>query len=270
MKTLQSLALGLLTALSLSLAGCAQNTIDDKTIVIAASPTPHALILEQTRTYLEAQGYTLEIREFDDYVVPNTVTQSGEVDANYFQHQPYLTQFNAANNTTLVSVLSVHFEPLGFYLGRASSTTSYQNARIGIANDSSNGARGLLLLAQVGIISVDTTKGLLVTKNDITANPHNITIVELDPAAIPTQLTDLDFGVINGNYALAAQVPSSKLIASEATQSLAATTYANILVVKEGNETKPAILALIAALEQASITTYINEEFNGVVVSLND
>ena len=266
-KLILSLAVA---SIAFPLVGCGGNSIDDKTIIIAASPTPHALILEQVADLLEAQGYTLEIRQFDDYVIPNQVTQSGEVDANFFQHQPYLTDFNAENDTTLVSVLAVHFEPLGLYLGTAESATSYTNARIGIANDSSNGARGLLLLAQLGIITVDSSKGLQVTTNDITSNPHNITIVELAAAAIPAQLDDLDFGVVNGNYALSAELPSSALIASESTQSLAATTYANILVVKEGNEQKAAILALIEALETAQVAEYISSTFDGVVVPLVD
>lgn len=268
MKTTQFITLLSTLALTLPLAGCGANTIDDKTIIVAASPTPHALILEEARDFLEADGWTLEIREFDDYVVPNTVTQSGEVDANYFQHQPYLTDFNAENETTLVSVLPVHFEPLGLYVGTASAPDAYTNARIGIANDASNGARGLLLLAQIGIISVDTTKGLNVTVNDITDNPFNVDIVELEAAAIPAQLADLEFGVVNGNYALSADIPTTDLVASEATDSLAATTYANILVVKEGNEESPAILALIEALEQASIAQFISSEFDGVVVPL--
>lgn len=255
-------------ALTLPLVGCNANTIEDKTIVVAASPTPHALILEQARDYLADNGWILEIREFDDYVVPNTVTQSGEVDANYFQHQPYLTYFNDENDTTLVSVLPVHFEPLGLYLGSATTVDAFTNARIGIANDASNGARGLLLLAQEGIISVDASKGLNITVNDITANPFNVTIVELEAAAIPAQLADLEFGVVNGNYALSAELPVADLVASEATDSLAATTYANIIVVKEGNEDTPAILALIDALEQVAIANFITDEFDGVVVPL--
>lgn len=247
--------------------GCSKgNSIDDKVIVIAASPTPHAQILEQTRVYIESKGYKLEIKEFSDYVIPNNVTESGEVDANFFQHEPYLIDFNENNKTSLTSVFKVHFEPLGLYQGKRTSLENLENAKIGIANDTSNGARGLLLLAAHDIIELDPLKGVNVTVNDIISNPYNIEIVELEAAAIPANLPDLDFAVINGNYALNSKINKTKLLASEDSSSIGAITYANIVAVKEGNENKEAIKILIEALSQKNIIEFIYKTYNGVVV----
>jgi D-methionine transport system substrate-binding protein len=251
------------------LGGCsAKNSIDDKKIVVAASQTPHAEILEQTRTYLEARGYTLEIRVFSDYIVPNEVTASGEVDANFFQHLPYLEDYNKNKKTDLVSVLKVHYEPLGLYQGRRLSLDNLQGAKIAIANDNSNGARGLLLLQAQNIITLDSSKGTNVSLSDIIANPYQVEIVELEAASIPSQLVDLDFAVINGNYALEAEIPETKLLASEESDSPSAQLYANIIVVKRGNEEKAAIKTLIEALRQANISEFINNSYGGVVVPL--
>ncbi len=247
--------------------GCvSKNSIDDKNIVIAASQTPHSEILEQTREYLENKGYTLEIRVFNDYVIPNEATVSGEVDANFFQHLPYLNDYNKNNHTDLVSVLRVHYEPLGLYQGRRNSLNNLENAKIAIANDNSNGARGLLLLELQNIITLDSSKGANVTVNDIIANPYNIKIVELEAAVIPSQLSDVDFAVINGNYALEANIPNSKLLASEESDSLGAETYANIIAVKAENKDKEAIKVLIEALKQKNISEYILNTYNGVVI----
>lgn len=257
----------LVLSLLVVLVGCGpKNTIEDTNIIVAASSTPHALILEQTREYIESKGYTLEIRTFNDYVIPNTITQDGEVDANFFQHLPYLLDFNVKNNTQLASVLAVHFEPLGIYAGKKNALDDINNAKIGIANDASNGARGLLLLAANNIITVDKSKGLNVTVSDIIDNPYNIEIVELEAAAIPAALADLDFGIINGNYALSSNIDSTRLLASEDANSLAATTFANIIVVKEGNENAEAIQVLLLALLQENIQTYIIETFGHLVV----
>lgn len=249
--------------------GCAEkNSIDDKKIIVAASQTPHAEILEQTRAYIEARGYTLEIRVFSDYVLPNEAVFSGEVDANFFQHLPYLEDYNEKNKTDLVSVLKVHYEPLGIYKGRRTSLDDLENAKIAIANDNSNGARGLLLLQDLNIIKLDESKGMNVTINDIVENPHNVKIVELEAAVIPSQLADVDFGIINGNYALEAAIPKSKLLGSEESDSLAAQTYANIIAVKAENKDKEAIRILIEALCEENIAEYINTTYQGVVVPL--
>lgn len=264
------ISLILLVILGVSLVGCGEkNTINDKKIVVAASETPHAEILEQTRSYIESQGYELEIKVFNDYVIPNEVTESGEVDANFFQHFPYLKDFNEKHNTHLASVLQVHFEPLGLYQGKRTSLDNLNNAKIAIANDTSNGARGLLLLEQAGIIKLDSSKGVNVTVNDITENKFNVEILELEAAIIPVQLQDLDFAVINGNYALEANISSDKLLGSEASDSLGASTYANIIAVKDGNQQSDAIKVLVDALNQASIRTFIENTYNGIVIPLN-
>ncbi|MGI6767884.1 MAG: MetQ/NlpA family ABC transporter substrate-binding protein [Bacilli bacterium] len=249
--------------------GCvSKNSIDDKNIVVAASQTPHAEILEQTRAFIESKGYTLEIRVFNDYVVPNEVTASGEVDANFFQHLPYLEDYNKNNKTNLVSVLKVHYEPLGLYQGKRTSLDDLENAKIAIANDNSNGARGLLLLQEKNIIVLDQSKGTNVTVNDIIENPHNVKIVELEAAVIPSQLSDVDYAIINGNYALEAAIPKAKLLASEEAGSLAAQTYANIIAVKAEYKDKEAIKILIEALNQENIVKFINDTYQGVVVPL--
>ena len=260
----------LLILICLLLSGCkAKNTIDDKTIIIAASSSPHAEILEKTRSFIESRGYSLVVRVFGDYIIPNKVTDSGEVDANFFQHLPYLTNFNEKNKTNLVSVLKVHFEPLGLYQGKRSSLQDLTNAKIAIANDDSNGARGLWLLEEAGIIKLDHSKGLNVTKKDIIENKYNVIIIELEAAVIPSQLVDLDFAVINGNYALEAKIPASKVLLQESKESESASLYANIIAVRKGNENKEAITLLVEALMQVEVSDFINDTYHGVVVPLN-
>ena len=217
--------------------GCAEKSIDDKDRR-AASQTPHAEILEQARAYIESKGYEFEIRVFSDYVLPNEATVSGEIDANFFQHLPYLEDYNKNNKTNLVSVLKVHNEPLGLYQGRRKSLDDLQNAKIAIANDNSNGARGLLLLQEQNIIKLDESKGVNVSVGDVVENPYNVEIIELEAAVIP-QLADVDFAVINGNYALEAQVPQMLLASEKAI--FAAQTYANIIAVRAENKDKEAI-----------------------------
>lgn len=249
------------------LSGCSKkNSIDDKNIIVAASITPHALILEDARSYIESKGYNLVIKTVTDYVIPNTITQSGEVDANFFQHLPYLEDFNIKNKTTLSSVFAVHFEPLGLYSKNKTSLDYLEKAKIGIPNDRSNGSRALLLLDKANIITVDKTKGLNITKKDILDNPYNVEILELEAAAIPVNLQDLDYGVINGNYALSSNINIESVLVKEDINSIAATEYANILVVKAGNENKEAIKVLIEAISQQSIKDFINEEFASLVI----
>jgi D-methionine transport system substrate-binding protein len=252
------------------LVGCAKkNTIDDLVIVVAASESPHSYILEQTRAYIESKGYELKIIVFNDYVIPNEVTQSEEVDANFFQHEPYLLDFNLNHHTDLVNVLQVHFEPLALYQAKRTSISNLENAKIAIANDTSNGARGLLLLQEQGIIKLDPSKGTNVTVNDIIENVHNVKIIELDPAIIPVQLADLDFAVINGNYALAADISKDKILASESKDSEAALLYSNIIAVKKNYKDKEAIRILIEALSQTKISEFIANSYDGVVVGIN-
>ncbi|MDD4213041.1 MAG: MetQ/NlpA family ABC transporter substrate-binding protein [Bacilli bacterium] len=248
--------------------GCAKkNSIDDNRIIVGASPSPHAEILELCRPFIEEAGYELVIVEYTDYVLPNTSLWNGDLDANFFQHQPYLTQFNESNKTDLSSVLAVHFEPLGLYRGLGQPLESIASgSRIAIPNDATNCARALHLLAQLGLIQIDTQKGLLATENDITFNPISLQIIALEAASIPAQLVGFDYGVINGNYVLSSGINISTLLATEDPNSLAAETYANILVVKTGNEQSASIQVLIDALSQNLIAEYILSHYNGLVL----
>ena len=268
MKKITAIILSLLLALGL-FAGCGKNN-DENVITIAASPTPHAEILEIAKQELAKEGYTLEIKTFNDYVVPNTATEDGEVDANYFQHQPYLTTFNAEQGTHLVSVASVHYEPFGIYPGSKDSIAALANGdKIAIPNDGSNRARALLLLEAQGLIKLKDGVGVEATVLDIVENNLNLQIVEMEAAQIANVRDSVALAVINGNYALAAGLNAGKdAIATEDASSVAAQTYANILVVKEGNENSAKIQALIKALTSDAVKDYINSTYAGAVVPI--
>ncbi len=240
------------------------------TLKVAASPTPHAEILNAAKDILAEQGITLEVVEFSDYVQPNLVTESGEVDANYFQHGPYLESFNEENGTHLVSVGAIHYEPFGIYPGKSSDLDNIADgAVIAVPNDTTNEARALQLLAAQGIITVRDGAGLTATVNDIEENPHNVKIEEIEAAQLPRTVADVDFAVINGNYAMEAGFTvGTDALAIEDASSEAAQTYANLLVVKEGNENNPAIQALLAALTSDTVKDYINNTYNGAVVPI--
>ena len=268
MKKITAIILSLVLALGL-FAGCGKNN-DENVITIAASPTPHAEILEIAKQELAKEGYTLEIKTFNDYVVPNTATEDGEVDANYFQHQPYLTTFNAEQGTHLVSVASVHYEPFGIYPGSKDSIAALANGdKIAIPNDGSNRARALLLLEAQGLIKLKDGVGVEATVLDIVENNLNLQIVEMEAAQISNVRDSVALAVINGNYALAAGLNAGKdAIATEDASSVAAQTYANILVVKEGNENSAKIQALIKALTSDAVKDYINSTYAGAVVPI--
>ena len=240
------------------------------TLKVAASPTPHAEILNAAKDILAEQGIDLEVIEFTEYVQPNLVTESGEVDANYFQHKPYLDGFNVEQGTHLVSVGPVHYEPLGIYPGKSSDLENIADgATIAIPSDTTNEARALQLLATEGLITVRDDAGLTATINDITENPHNIKFEEIEAAQLPRTVQDVDFAVINGNYALAAGFSvKNDALATEDASSEAAQTYANILAVKEGRENDPAIQALYAALTSDKVKDYINSTYDGAVVPI--
>lgn len=240
------------------------------TLKVAASPTPHAEILNAAKDILAEQGIDLEVIEFTEYVQPNLVTESGEVDANYFQHKPYLDGFNVEQGTHLVSVGPVHYEPLGIYPGKSSDLENIADgATIAIPSDTTNEARALQLLATQGLITVRDDAGLTATVNDITENPHNIKFEEIEAAQLPRTVQDVDFAVINGNYALAAGFSvKNDALATEDASSEAAQTYANILAVKEGRENDPAIQALYAALTSDKVKDYINSTYDGAVVPI--
>lgn len=251
------------------LAGCAKSG-SDKTITVAASPTPHAEILKVAAEVLEKEGYTLEVTEFSDYVVPNNVVEDGEIDANYFQHQPYLDTFNAENGTHLVSVVAIHYEPFGIYAGTKSAIADLTDGdQIAIPNDGSNRARALLLLEAQGIITLKEGAGMEATVLDIAENPLNLTIVEMEAAQIAGVRDSVALAVINGNYALNAGLNAgTDAIATEDPNSVSAQTYANVLVVKEGNEDNEKTKALIKALTSEEVRNYINETYSGAVVPI--
>lgn len=257
----------LVCVLSLLLNACGK---DPNTIYVGASPVPHAEILEVIRDDLLEQGYKLKITVYTDYVLPNMNLWSKDLDANYFQHKPYLDDFNEKNNMNLVGVLAVHFEPLSLYAGVRSSLGNTDGAKIAVPNDPSNCARALLLLDDLGLLTVDKTKGLAATKRDITDNPHNLDIVELEAASIPARLPEFDFAVINGNYALSSRIPSEKLIASEETSSTAADIYANYIVVRFDKVEDKKTKALIQALSSQKVKDFIKENYPGSVICVFD
>jgi len=278
MKYRKWLLVALALVLAFALVGCGgddtttdDTTTDDSsevtTLRVGATASPHAEILEQVKEDLKAQGIDLEIIEFSDYVTPNTALDSGELDANFFQHVPYLDDFNSENGTDLVSVLPIHFEPLTIYAGQSDDLKSIADgATIAIPNDTTNEARALLLLEAEGLISLKEGVGIAATPADIVDNAHNIKFVEAEAAALPRLLDDADFAVINGNFALSAGIDSALALASESADSEAADMYANVLVVKAGNENDAGIQKLISALKSDSVRTFINESYDGVVV----
>lgn len=241
---------------------------DDATkITVAASPTPHAEILKICVPLMEEKGYTLEIKEFSDYVIPNTATEEGEVDANYFQHTPYLNDFNAENGTHLVSVGAVHYEPFGIYAGTTSDLSVKTGLKIAVPNDTTNEARALLLLEQEGFITLKEGAGLTATKVDIVEFNGN-EIVELEAAAIAQARPDCNLVVLNGNYAIGAGLKVKDALAIESATGPAATTYANVLVVHECNAEKTIIKALLECLQSEEVKTYIQNTYEGSVVPM--
>lgn len=265
------LALVFAVVLTAGLTACGEKAKDDKVITVAASAVPHKEILEAAVPILKEQGYTLEITAFDDYVQPNEVVESGEFDCNYFQHLPYLESFNEEKGTHLVSVGGIHYEPLGIYPGKETDLSNISDgATIAVPNDTTNEARALLLLQENGIITLKDGVGILATVNDIKENPYNVEIVELESAQIARTLQDVSFGVLNGNYAMQAGLNAkTDALAYETTDSVAAQTYVNIIVVKEGNENHKDVQALVDVLKSDAITQFINDTYNGAVVPFN-
>ena len=284
------LALTLALVLSLSFAACASksaaenvekvpaeeatsDTVEQKgTITVAASPTPHAEILAQVAPILAAEGWTLEVKEFQDYVQPNNVVESGEFDANYFQHIPYLENFNEEQGTHLVNAGGIHYEPFGIYPGTKSDLSELADGdTIAVPNDTTNEARALLLLQDNGIITLKEGAGLEATVNDIAENPHNVKIEELAAEQVARVAPEVAFVVLNGNYALQAGFSVAKdALAYEASDSEAAKTYVNIIAVKEGHENDPGIQALVKVLKSDEIKQYINDTYDGAVIPFED
>ena len=262
------LAIGTLTACGSSDKESGTKEAAGKTIKVAASATPHAIILEEAKTLLKKQGWDLEIKVFDDYVQPNNVVESGEFDANYFQHIPYLENFNKEKGTHLVNAGGIHYEPFGIYPGTEKKLDELKvGDTIAVPNDTTNEARALLLLQDNGIIKLKDGAGLEATVKDIAENPKNIKIQELEAAQVSRVKDEVAFVVLNGNYALEAGYSVEKdSIAYEKSDSEAAKTYVNVIAVKEGNENNEGIKALISVLKSDEIKKFINEKFNGAVV----
>lgn len=270
MKKLVSFGLSLaLAASALSMTAFAE---EDKTITVAASATPHAEILEQAKPLLKEQGWDLEVTVFDDYVQPNLVVESGDFDANYFQHIPYLENFNEEQGTHLVNAGGIHYEPFGIYPGTKASLDELEDGDvIAVPNDTTNEARALLLLEANGVIKLKEDAGLTATVKDIEENPKNVEIQELEAAQVPRVKDEVAFVVLNGNYALEAGFSVAKdAIAYETSDSEAAKTYVNVIAVKEGNENSDKIKALVSVLKSDEIKNYITETYDGAVIPFED
>ncbi|WP_143319292.1 MetQ/NlpA family ABC transporter substrate-binding protein [Clostridium sp. HBUAS56010] len=240
---------------------------DLEEIVVGASPAPHAEILKAAKEVLKEKGYDLVIKEYTDYVQPNLALDSGDLDANYFQHKPYLDQFNEEKKTDLVSAAAIHYEPFGIYAGKIKSLEDLPDgAQIAVPNDVSNEARALLLLADNGLIELKEGVELDATKNDIVENEKNFKIIEVEAAQLPRSLGDVDIAVINGNYAIEAGLKVSEALATEDAKSLAATLYSNIVAVRTGEDTSEKTKALVEALTSDSVKKYIEDTYEGAVV----
>lgn len=237
------------------------------TITVGASPSPHAEILKAVEDEIKAAGYELKVVEYNDYVQPNVALSEGDLDANYFQHKPYLDNYNQENGTDLVSAGAIHFEPMGLYAGKSSDINSVPDgAKIAVPSDATNEARALLLLEKAGVLKLKDGAGLEATKNDIAENPHKVELVEVEAASVPRTLQDSDFGVINGNYALSAGLDTTATLASEDANSEAAKTYANIVAVRNGDESNEKATALIKALTSDTAKKFIEDQYKGSVI----
>lgn len=240
------------------------------TLTVGATPNPHAEILAQVKDDLAAEGIDLVVKEYSDYVVPNTAVEEGDLDANYFQHTPYMEKFNEENGTHLVSVGKIHYEPMGIYPGLTKTLEELPDgATIAVPNDATNEARALQLLAAQGLIELKEDAGLNATPNDITSNPKNLQFKELEAAMLPQTASEVDLSVINSNFAMEGGMnPATDALASEDADSEAAQTFANIIAVKEGHENDPAIQALVKALQSDKVKEYIEKTYSGAVVAV--
>ena len=269
MKKILAFALALTLALSLAACGGNQDAAD-KTIKVGASPAPHAAILEQAKGILAEEGYTLEIQEFDDYILPNTALSDKELDANYFQHITYMNNFNEEYGTDMVSAAGIHYEPFGIYAGKSADLTALPDgAQIAVPNDATNEARALLLLEQEGLITLKEGVGLAATKSDVAENPHNFDIVETEAKMLTSVLQDVDVAVINGNYAIDAGLKVSEALAIEAADGAAAEAYVNVIAVNPGDESSEKIQALVNALKSAAVKDFIATTYEGAVVTVD-
>lgn len=267
MKKLIAVVLSTLLLFGLVACGGGGTTKEDsKTIKVGATPNPHQEILEFIKPKLKEKGYDLEIVSFTDYVLPNKAVDSKEIDANFFQHQPYLTDFNEKNKTDIVSAGSIHFEPLGIYPGKSNDLVNIPNgATIAIPNDTSNEARALNLLAAQNLIKLKDGVGLKATPKDVVENPHNIKFQELEAANISRAIADVDFAVLNGNYALQAGI-IDKVLKSEESSSEAAQEFANIIAVLPANKDSEKIKVLVETLKSEEVRQFMKEKYGVAVV----
>lgn len=257
-------ALGGLTACGGSSTAAEGSTAaDSTTLTVAASPTPHAEILTDFAAPLLAkEGIELKVKEYTDYIQPNKDTTSGAVDANYFQHITYLENYNAENGTDLVSAGLIHYEPFAVYAGTSNDLDAIADgATIAVPNDPTNEGRALLLLQDLGLITLSDPENLEATPKDIKDNPHNIKFQELEAAALPRALSSVDFAVINGNYAIEAGYHVADALAHESSDSLAVEKYANIICVAKGNEDSEAVKALVEVLTSEDFADYLEENY---------
>jgi D-methionine transport system substrate-binding protein len=236
-------------------------------IIIGASPVPHAEILEKAKLILAKQGVDLEIKVFTDYVLPNLALSDKSLDANYFQHLPYLEDFSKEKNLSLASAGAIHFEPLGLYSAKIKSLKELKDGdKIAVPNDVTNEARSLILLQDNEILKLKDPKNLKSTKKDIASYKVKVEIVELEAAQIARSINSVSAIVLNGNYALEAKLSPDKAIVSERNNSVAAKTYGNIVAVRKGDEKRKEIITLIAVLKSAEIKKFIKEKYKGSVV----
>lgn len=254
-----TLLLGLVLSLGVVLAGC-----KSESLVVGATPVPHAEILEVVKPTLKKEGIDLKIVEFSDYVTPNMQLWDKQLDANFFQHIPYLEDFCSSKNMDLVWVAKVHIEPMGIYSDKIKSLSDLKDGdKVGIPNDVTNGGRALALLEKAGLIKLKEGLGIKATVHDVVENPKNLQIVELDAAMLPRALPDLAIGVINGNFALQAGLnPVKDAIYLEGSDS----PFANVLVVRKGDENKPAIQKLVKALQSPEVKKFIEDKYQGAVI----
>ncbi len=251
--------------------GCGfNNSNNENKIVVGASASPHAEILEAAKPILEKEGYKLVIREFTDYVQPNLALANGELDANYFQHKPYLEEFNSENKTNLVSMEAIHYEPFGIYPGKCKDMTELgDGAKIAVPNDTTNEARALMLLEKQGLIKLADDTSLKATAKDIVENPKNLKIIEIEAAQLARSLSDVDLAIINGNYAIEAGLDVNKdALAIEDKDSVAAETFANILAVRAGDENREDLKALIRAIKSEEVKLFIENKYHGAVLPM--
>ena len=241
----------------------------DTVIKVGANITPHSEILEQAKPILAQQGITLEIVQLEDSITPNIGVIEGSLDANYFQHVPYLEQFNKENGSDLVSIGAIHYEPFGIYAGRTTDLSQLPDgALVAVPNNVTNEARALLLLAQEGILTLKEDAGINATVEDIVENPKNIKFKELAPEQLVAALPDVDVAVINGNYAIEGGLHVSQALAVEANDGLAAETYGNIIAASPDKAEDEALLALVEVLQGEQISKFIEDTYDGAVIPL--